>query len=67
MLDDERTQVSAQQQLVQTDMNLVNDVVNLYVALGGGWQQTPISDPAILVDLPIVPGALDSAAANARP
>ena len=67
VLDDERTQVTAQQQLVQTDMTLVNDVVDLYVALGGGWQQTPVPTPAVPVDLPIVPGALDSVAANARP
>ena len=67
VLNDERTLVSSQQQLVQTDMTLVNDVVNLYVALGGGWQQTPIPTQAVPVDLPIVPGALDSVAANARP
>ena len=67
VLDDERTLVSAQQQLVQTDMTLVNDVVSLYVALGGGWEQVPVAVPELPPGLPPVPAALDSVAADTTP
>ena len=67
VLDDERTLVSAQQQLVQTDMTLVNDVVSLYVALGGGWEQIPEPAPALPSGLPPVPAALDNVAAGPMP
>ncbi len=39
VLDAERTEDSARQQLVQANMAVANDVVTLYTALGGGWQE----------------------------
>jgi multidrug efflux system outer membrane protein len=52
VLDAQRTVESAHQQLVQEDMTLANDVVGLYRALGGGWEQ-----PGAKSDAPDVPGA----------
>ncbi len=68
VLDAERTLVSARQQLVQTDMTLANDVVALYRALGGGWQDTGVETQAPTVPQapPILPGALDSVAAGTK-
>ena len=68
VLDAERTLVSARQQLVQTDMTLANDVVALYRALGGGWQdgEIEIRAPGVKQAPPIVPGALDSVAAGTK-
>ncbi len=68
VLDAERTLVSARQQLVQTDMTLANDVVALYRALGGGWQDsgTEIRAPGVPQAPPFLPGALDSVAAGTR-
>jgi outer membrane protein TolC len=65
-LDAERTLVNARQQLVQADVQLTNDVVTLYTALGGGWEdragdiQAPVINPAP----PVTPAALDSVAAR---
>jgi outer membrane protein TolC len=66
VLDAQRTLVSARQQLVQVDMMLANDVVALYDALGGGWQNPPVSSqaPMITTTSPIVPAALDSLAGS---
>jgi NodT family efflux transporter outer membrane factor (OMF) lipoprotein len=61
VLDAERSEVSARQQLVQADASVANDVVTLYTALGGGWQvrvPQPVVDPAP----PPLPAALDSVA-----
>ncbi len=68
VLDAERTLVSARQQLVQTDMTLANDVVALYRALGGGWQDTGVETqvPTVPQAPPILPGALDSVAAGTK-
>jgi multidrug efflux system outer membrane protein len=65
VLDAERTLVGSRQQLVQADVLLTNDVVALYDALGGGWQDNggDIKAPSIDPAPPIVPGALDSLAA----
>lgn len=67
VLDAERTLISSRQQLVQADVALTNDVVALYTALGGGWEDsdektaaTPASTPP-----PPVPGALDALAGGA--
>jgi len=66
VLDAQRTLVGARQQLIQADVSLINDVVALYRALGGGWEDqgalvpTPPLDPAP----PFLPGALDSVAAG---
>jgi len=65
VLDAERTLVGSRQQLVQADVALTNDVVGLYNALGGGWQEdsADIAAPAIATAAPIMPAALDSVAA----
>jgi multidrug efflux system outer membrane protein len=66
VLDAERTLIGSRQQLVQADVMLTDDVVALYDALGGGWQdeardlQATRTNPA----LPVVPAALDSLAAT---
>ncbi len=66
VLDAERTLVQSRQQLVQADVALTNDVVALYNALGGGWQEEAgaVPIPAIPTDPPIMPAALDTVAAG---
>jgi len=51
---------------VQADVALTNDVVGLYNALGGGWQEdaADIAAPVIATVPPVVPAALDSVAAT---
>jgi outer membrane protein TolC len=38
VLDSERTVLSAQSSLVQSDANVATDLVQLYKVMGGGWQ-----------------------------
>jgi NodT family efflux transporter outer membrane factor (OMF) lipoprotein len=66
VLDAERTLTGSRQQLVQADVALTNDVVGLYNALGGGWQEdaADIAAPVIATVPPVVPAALDSVAAT---
>jgi NodT family efflux transporter outer membrane factor (OMF) lipoprotein len=45
VLDAERTLYSAQQQLVVSQSNISTDLVQLYKALGGGWELTFPSEP----------------------
>jgi len=51
--------------LIQSDMTLAGDVVTLYKALGGGWQESigDIPVPPVSKAPPIVPGAVDGVAA----
>jgi multidrug efflux system outer membrane protein len=65
VLDAERTLVGSRQQLVQADVMLTNDVVSLYDALGGGWEEDAGSSKSSPIDNapPITPAALDSTAA----
>ena len=69
VLDAQRTVEDSRQQFVQQEMTLANDVVNLYRALGGGWEapgaasQAPHPPGAP----PPVPAALDSVAAGPQP
>jgi len=65
VLDAQRTLTASRQQLVQADVALTNDVVGLYNALGGGWQEdsADIEAPVIATAPPVVPAALDSVAA----
>jgi outer membrane protein, multidrug efflux system len=68
VLDAQRTLTASRQQLVQADLALTNDVVALYTALGGGWQDNTATagvtiDPAP----PPVPAALDAVAARPGP
>ena len=66
VLDAERTLIGSRQQLVQADVMLIDDVVALYDALGGGWQDKAGDIPATEVDNapPVTPAALDSVAAR---
>lgn len=64
VLDAQRTVISARQQLVQVNATLANDVVALYRAVGGGWQDPGAQSdtPAVPSFSPIMPAALDSVA-----
>ena len=66
VLNAEQTLTTARQSLDQAEMSLADDVVTLYTALGGGWQQpgTPVATPPIDKAPPFVPAALDSVAAG---
>jgi NodT family efflux transporter outer membrane factor (OMF) lipoprotein len=66
VLDAERTLTGSRQQLVQADVMLTNDVVALYDALGGGWEEDAGDVQANSIDPapPIMPAALDAAAAG---
>lgn len=39
VLNAQRTQLTAEQRLAESDMNLALDVVQIYKALGGGWER----------------------------
>jgi multidrug efflux system outer membrane protein len=62
----ERTLVASRQQLIQADITLTNDVIALYNALGGGWQETEAVSNAPDIDksTPFTPAAVDRAAAE---
>jgi len=66
VLDAERTEDSARQELVQANMAVENDVVSLYTALGGGWQESAgnIRAPDVKAAPPPLPAALDTAAGH---
>ena len=66
VLDAQRTLETARQQLVQEHMTLANDVVALYRALGGGWEDPGAQSQAPPVPSvpPVVPAALDSLGAH---
>jgi NodT family efflux transporter outer membrane factor (OMF) lipoprotein len=62
VLDAERTLINSRQLLVQIDLTLTNDVVALYRALGGGWEDaggSALSPPA-LGGPPPTPAMLDT-------
>jgi outer membrane protein TolC len=61
VLDTERTLVQSRQQLIQADITLTNDVIALYNALGGGWQETEAASAAPTIDMstPFTPASLD--------
>jgi len=61
-LSAEQTLMADEQQLVQANAQLATDVVTLYTALGGGWQDTALKAPASAAPPPPVPAALDSMA-----
>lgn len=68
VLDAQRTLEIARQQLVQQHMTLANDVVALYRALGGGWEDPGARSqvPPVPSVPPVVPAALDSLAAGVK-
>jgi hypothetical protein len=49
---------------VQANVQLVNDIVSLYRALGGGWEKTvqQLANPYVSTSPPPLPGALDRVA-----
>jgi NodT family efflux transporter outer membrane factor (OMF) lipoprotein len=61
VLDSERTVLSDRQALVQADMQIANDIVALYRALGGGWEQSAgeVQTPEVSSAPPVTPAALD--------
>ncbi len=64
VLNAEGTLFSARQSLVQADMALRNDVVALYTALGGGWENSTVKvpNPQIAGNPPVMPAAADALA-----
>ena len=66
VLNAEVTLSMARQNVAQSEVTLFEDLVTLYRALGGGWQQTEVAVPIPSIDPapPPVPAALDSAAAS---
>jgi multidrug efflux system outer membrane protein len=52
VLDAERTLVQSRQQLFQADVTLTDDVIALYNALGGAWQETAVTKQRA-VDRPV--------------
>ena len=59
-------QKSTRQQLVQANATLVTDIVALFRALGGGWNDpgTRSQTPDVPQEPPPLPAALDSVAAG---
>jgi len=41
VLDSERTLASNQDQLAQSQVNVITNLISLYKALGGGWETIP--------------------------
>ena len=68
VLSAQQTLQSARQQLVQQDMTLANDIVGLYRALGGGWEDPGARSqaPPVSARPPIAPAALDSLGAGVK-
>jgi NodT family efflux transporter outer membrane factor (OMF) lipoprotein len=62
VLDAQKTLVSARQQLVEADLSLIDDVVALYRALGGGWEaeQDSVKPRVAAAAPPPAPAALDA-------
>jgi multidrug efflux system outer membrane protein len=46
LLDTQRSLYSAQQQLISTKLSQLNNLVNFYKALGGGWSANTVGQPA---------------------
>jgi hypothetical protein len=64
VLNAEGTVLADRQALVQANVQLVNDIVSLYRALGGGWEKTvhELPNPDVSTSPPPLPGALDRVA-----
>jgi multidrug efflux system outer membrane protein len=64
VLDAERTLVGSRQQLIQADILLTADIIGLYNALGGGWQEqtSAVTPPDVALHPPPLPAAADAAA-----
>lgn len=66
VLNAEETLTTTRQSLVQADVTLTDDIVTLYTALGGGWQDSVDEIPKAQVagNPPTLPAAADSLAAK---
>jgi multidrug efflux system outer membrane protein len=64
VLNAESTVLGDRQALVHANVQLVNDIVSLYRALGGGWEKTvqQLPNPYVSTSPPPLPGALDRVA-----
>jgi NodT family efflux transporter outer membrane factor (OMF) lipoprotein len=64
VLNAQGTVLTDRQALVQANVQLVNDIVSLYRALGGGWENTvqKLPNTDVPTTPPPLPGALDRAA-----
>jgi outer membrane protein TolC len=64
VLNAQSTVLADRQALVQANVQLVDDIVSLYRALGGGWERTvqELPKPDVSTSPPPMPGALDSVA-----
>jgi outer membrane protein, multidrug efflux system len=64
VLNAQSTVLADRQALVQAKVQLVNDIVSLYRALGGGWEKTvqKLPNPEVSTSPPPLPGALDRVA-----
>lgn len=64
VLNAEQILVQTQQKLAQADFSVANDIVTLYAALGGGWQEGSVKIPAprISAPPPPLPAAVDDLA-----
>jgi outer membrane protein, multidrug efflux system len=64
VLNAQTTVLTDRQALVQANVQLVNDIVSLYRALGGGWEKTvqELPTPDVSTRPPPLPGALDQVA-----
>jgi uncharacterized protein (DUF4415 family) len=61
VLNAQTTVLADRQALVQANVRLVNDIVSLYRALGGGWEKTvqKLPNQDVSTTPPPLPGALD--------
>ncbi len=61
VLTAQSTVLADRQALVPANVQLVNDIVSLYRALGGGWENTvqKLPNPDVSTTPPPLPGALD--------
>jgi outer membrane protein TolC len=61
VLTAQSTVLADRQALVQANVQLVNDIVSLYRALGGGWENTvqKLPNPDVSTTPPPLPGAVD--------
>jgi NodT family efflux transporter outer membrane factor (OMF) lipoprotein len=64
VLNAESAVLTDRQALVQANVQLVNDIVSLYRALGGGWEKSvqQLPHPDVPTNPPPLPGALDRVA-----
>lgn len=64
VLSAEQAVLADRQALVQSNVQIVNDIVSLYRSLGGGWEQTvqELPAPDVSTSPPPLPAALDRVA-----